>query len=756
MPITKYASFEVSEVLDVKGSRQKLEGASLSKVADYDDYRTDDGYLYVRIRAISSRVNKNHDGWPSVELAGSPEIFERHQASEDGFSITSADGNKERGFATFLGKPIFVDHNNSDPKKSRGAIVDARFNVLDHKTASSDTYWSKSDTDPEHLPASEVELLLEVDAKSYPKFAKAIEKGDIDGFSMGCDVDLSKCSHCGNEATAPDEYCEHIRLKGGQFKHPKTGKMSKAYENCYGIGFFEISGVFDPADETALAREVRSAVEHEGAMSTCASCGGNRIIMGPNNQPRCALCGSTQIVNTAPPSTAIDLPGFHQTSVEKTAQNPEPQSDLTKAPEEVDTLRKERICPVCGSDMDEDTCEVCGYEAPPEGFDNPDLHKDDQPELGGPEGAPEEAVDEVIPADPNTPPPAEGKGQSYLRARNSHNAPAVRSDMTWTATVHPKAARYVKAGDEPSDEQLVKDEDKPTTSRTAQDLIAAADRTNQSGELMSDQTKVAAEPADTSGKADKQVDVTGVGGVDEASNEEASKPEGPRGQPGVTVDVAGKGGVLQDSNEEASKPDETQSTDKEVRTDDSGPTKTFDNSNEPGSAVTDKAVQSAAKGAQPADPSGKADQRIDVEEPPHDRKGPDTDQWTGTGGNGVTKQQDPVTNTPTQSGGVKSKINSDIVAIFKLADAEVATGLTPEEKKFERINELTELTPEEVEAQYQMLSRVKTAGFGKQRKTAATEVDGVGKVPSLQARIAHEEPKPEPAADDVLDSAIFN
>src|SRR5438270_323485 len=91
MPITKYASFEVSEVLDVKGSRRKLDSASLSKVADYDDYRTNDGYLYVRIRAISSRVNKNDDGWPSVELAGSAEIFDGHQAGE-GFSIQSPQG----------------------------------------------------------------------------------------------------------------------------------------------------------------------------------------------------------------------------------------------------------------------------------------------------------------------------------------------------------------------------------------------------------------------------------------------------------------------------------------------------------------------------------------------------------------------------------------------------------------------------------------------------------------------------------------
>lgn len=752
MPITKYASFEVSEILDVKGSRQKLEGASLSKVADYDDYRTDDGYLYVRIRAISSRVNKNHDGWPSVELAGSSEIFDRHQASDDGFTLTSADGNKEYGFATFTGKPIFVDHHNSDPKRTRGAIVDARFNVLDHKTASSDTYWSKNDTDPEHLPASEVELLLEVDAKSYPKLAKAIINGDIDGFSMGCDVDRSKCSHCGNEATAPDEYCEHIRLKGAQFKHPKTGKMAKAYENCYGIKFFEISAVFDPADETALAREVRSSVEHEGAMSTCAACGGTRIVIGPNGAPRCALCGSDKIVSTAPPAVPHDLPSFRQT---KTAQNPPPQSDLIKAPEEVDTLREERICPVCGSDMDKETCDVCGYEAPPENFDNPNLHKNDSPELD----AAEEQTEDVIPADPEVPPPAEGEGQSYLQTRNSPTASAVRSDMAWTPSVHPKVARYVKAGDEPSDEHLIKDEDKPVTSRTAQDMIAAADRTNQSGETMSDQTKVAAEPADTSGKADKQVDVTGVGGVIDATNEEASKPEGSHGEPGVTVDVQGKGGVLQDSNEEASKPDEKQDTGKEVHTQDSGPTKTFDNSNEPNSAVSDKAVQSAAKGAQPTDKSGKPDERVDVEQEVNVswNGGDKTDQWTGTSGNGVTRQQDPVTTKPTQSGGVKaSGINSHVVAIFKLADAEVQTGLTPEEQKYERIAELEALTPEEVEAQYQMLSRVKTAGFGgKQRKTAATEPTGVGKVPSLKSKLASEEPTPEPAADEVLDSAIF-
>jgi hypothetical protein len=51
---------------------------------------------------------------------------------------------------------------------------------------------------------------------------------------------------------------------------------------------------------------------------------------------------------------------------------------------------------------------------------------------------------------------------------------------------------------------------------------------------------------------------------------------------------------------------------------DSGPTKTFDNSNEPGSAVTDKAWPStqrgsAKQGVQPGDPVFKPDERVDVE-----------------------------------------------------------------------------------------------------------------------------------------------
>jgi hypothetical protein len=663
--------------------------------------------LYVRIRAISSRVNKNNDGWPTVELAGGPTAWEKHTASRtagEGFRI-EADTNEEYGFSTFIGKPIFVDHHNSDPKRARGVIVDSAFNVLDHKTASTDDYWGSEDVDPEHNPPAEVELLLEVDAKEFPKFAEAIIAGaedpskGIDGFSMGCDVDYSKCSHSGHEASTPDDYCSHIVMKGAEHKVEsghKKGKVHKSYENCYGIKFFEISGVFDPADETALTKQIHAAVIKE-------------------------------------------------------AENPEPQDFHTTAPKDVDTMRKERICPLCGSDMDAEKCVVCGYEEPPEQFQNPDLTQAQETDEMTDQA--DGQVDQ--PADPGTGGPGDDMADTYLKARNPQPTASVINEM--------HAARTASSdGDEPN-ETVTSDQTTPVTSafRTAQELIAAAAKRNQE-KNMSDQTKVAADPADASAKPDKRVDVEGVGGVIDATNEQASKPEGAHSwEPkGVTVDVEGKGGVLEATNEEASAPSVGTESLPSGDQDNAGfqdggqtgdHTKTWDNSNEPGSAVTDKAFPtSAKKGTDPVDPVGKADERIDVETPPHDRVGPDTDQWTGTNGNGVTRQQDPVTKKVDPN--IEQPKSSAFVSVaaLKLADTEVELGITEKSDKYNRLAELADLSEEEIAAETRAIAKVKTAGL-----TRTASKGGAGRLPSFK-RIASEEPKqPQPVNDALLDNALF-
>lgn len=236
--ITKYAALE--KILEVKTSRTKLEaseaGQNFSKFAKLEDETLaegEDGYLYVRARAISSRVNKNNDGWPSTELAGA--------------------------YKTFIGRPVFVDHNNSDPKRTRGVVVDARLIVDDEdrdKIASLDPYYANAPDN--HLPPTAIEIILEVDAKTFPKLANAIKNGHIDATSMGANIARSVCSVCANEATTPNEYCNHIKQKGMEFEIESSAgeKIKKrAYEDCYGVVFFEDSFVFDPADETALIGE---------------------------------------------------------------------------------------------------------------------------------------------------------------------------------------------------------------------------------------------------------------------------------------------------------------------------------------------------------------------------------------------------------------------------------------------------------------------------------------------------------------------
>lgn len=740
MSITKYASFESSQILDVKGTSTAQRTASLDKLSDYHDYRTEDGYLYARIIAISSRVNKNNDGWPSVELAGGDDAWDAITAGKDrtssvGTITAGADSKYKYGYSTFVGKPIFVDHNNSDPKRARGVIVDAKIHIDDAKTASEhDPYYGSTEVDTAHLPPTKVELLLEVDAKSFPKLAKAIVEGSkdpdkgIDGFSMGCDVERSVCSHCGHTATNPNEYCSHIVSKGALHEMKvsgKEGQMRRSYENCYGVKFFEISAVFDPADETALLQEL--------------------IDENPSHEAR---------LNTS------------FLASRRTADNPLPQSMHTRSPGEVDTLRKEKVCPTCGEIMDGPKCDVCGHEDPPEGFNNPDLSQARGNDLldTGPR------MDEAPNMDQNNlleekPPPGSVDGSTYLQSLR--RKPQSVSHRTITAgkinTVENPIKTTTKPASNEPQETVISDQTKPVTAafRTAMDLIQAAQRT---GEIMSDQTRVAAEPADSSGKADKRIDVEGVGGVMDASADAASKAD-------KQVDVEGKGGVIDASNAEASEPDEKQSVeetsenagfDKGKRTQDSGPTRTWTEGG--GSAVTDKAfahvTEAAKQGVKPEGGSDVQPQRREDVEQESGFSNPQngTDQWTGTGGNGVTRQADPVTRKVDPNIEQPRK-SSHIFSAIKLADTEVAVGLTPEEKKYDRIAELEALTPEELAAEERVVARIKTAGLAKStgyRRTAATTEGLAGRLPSFARHVGSvEEPKTAPVPADVSDSQLF-
>jgi hypothetical protein len=178
-------------------------------------YEARPGFLYVRSRAISSRCNDNFDEFPAAEI--------------------------EAAYRTFVGKPVFVNHVNDNHRRARGVIIDAALH---------------QDRNPDGTPDTWAEVLMEIDAVRFPKLAKAILKGEVDRTSMGCDVERSVCSACGNEARTPAEYCSHIpHLKGKRiFRATAGGKKvgELVRETCFGLRFFENSVLVEPpADPTA-------------------------------------------------------------------------------------------------------------------------------------------------------------------------------------------------------------------------------------------------------------------------------------------------------------------------------------------------------------------------------------------------------------------------------------------------------------------------------------------------------------------------
>jgi hypothetical protein len=292
-------------------------------------------------------------------------------------------------------------------------------------------------------------------------------------------------------------------------------------------------------------------------------------------------------------------------------------------------------------------------------------------------------------------------------------------------------------------------------------------------------------------KPDYNIDVVGTGGVGGASNEDASKANA---QVNVT-DIGGISGVGtgDEKTVEVGQGDEHSKGIEAIHTDTFGPNE--GDSLGQHDPVTDVSsyqvfnsdsftplkhhetpakasswVVSDVRGAEPSDPIGKADDRISVT----DDKGPHgittgdsgkTMTWTGTEGNGVTRQADPVdpqnksfyhdqNSKEFYPTGVDSKDHAfgdgndstvHIMSAFKLADTEIELGILDASQKYARVAELEKAAPAIVEASLAYANRVKTAGLKKSARTAK-------RLPSL-VREASTAPVTTQADSD--DSALF-
>lgn len=248
------------------------------------------GHLYVATRAISNRTNQNYDTYPASEL--------------------------KKSYASFRGRPVFVNHANFDAHRTRGKILDSRIQTSGNHT------W--------------VELLEDVDGVAFPRLASEIRSGNIDSTSMGCSVESSQCSICHRVAKTSFDFCDHIAYMKGRKIKGVDGKVSVVHEVCRGMNFFEDSFVFDPADETALVQGVYISA---------------RLTSAIDDPWRSAALARIAAGEVADPGSPLE-------------------SLLTQLDDE---------CPRCGSILIEGMeCPECQYIKPPAQFDDPriDVNRD--------------------------------------------------------------------------------------------------------------------------------------------------------------------------------------------------------------------------------------------------------------------------------------------------------------------------------------------------------------------------------------------
>ena len=124
-------------------------------------------FLYIRNRAISAgNVIDKGESIEEIPIDTMYKNFFKYspivRGPNDNGDFFGTD-ELRKSYKTFIGKAVFVDHQNENVEQARGIILDAVFNEK----------WKF------------VELLKAVDKKAYPELARGIEAGYITSTSMG-------------------------------------------------------------------------------------------------------------------------------------------------------------------------------------------------------------------------------------------------------------------------------------------------------------------------------------------------------------------------------------------------------------------------------------------------------------------------------------------------------------------------------------------------------------------------------------------
>ncbi len=149
-------------------------------------------------------------------------------------------------FRTFIGGENYVEHIQI-PEMSRGKIIDAAARDL------GDSIY--------------VDILVATNRQHRPLIS-AITSGQLQTLSMGCQVEFTLCTKCGNVAYDESQLCPHIRYAKGNEWIDEFGNKRKIAELCGHISeepgsvkFIEASWVANPAFTGAVLRNILTPQE---------------------------------------------------------------------------------------------------------------------------------------------------------------------------------------------------------------------------------------------------------------------------------------------------------------------------------------------------------------------------------------------------------------------------------------------------------------------------------------------------------------
>ena len=117
-------------------------------------------------------------------------------------------------YKTFIGGENYVEHIQI-PEMSKGKILDAAARNI------GDSVY--------------VDILVATDRKHKPLIS-AITSGQLGTLSMGCSVQFTQCSKCGNVAEDEPQLCSHIRYFKGSSFIDGMGQTRKIAELCFPAG----------------------------------------------------------------------------------------------------------------------------------------------------------------------------------------------------------------------------------------------------------------------------------------------------------------------------------------------------------------------------------------------------------------------------------------------------------------------------------------------------------------------------------------